>query len=463
MDFYGRLLSHVLYPGWERLRGRPTFALLRDLQRTQWLTLDELRGRQAGLLRRLMRHAWDHNRFHRDRMDVAGVGPDDFKTSDDLARLPVCTREEMTKNRSALMSSAPPWPTVKKATSGTTGKPLVIEYNAESRHWREATKLRGYGWAGFKVGGRNLHYWAALMNAAPTRWKKAKMELDHLARRDHYVDCTPRGDARLQEVVGIISKSRPELILTYSQAGADLARYINRTGARAWSDIPVICGAERLLPPDRKELEQAFGPGIFETYGCREFMLIAAECAAHDGMHIDMEKLVVEILVTEPDGGMRPAQPGETGEVVVTDLHNLAMPFIRYVTGDLAVARVPDRCACGRQLPRIGPIEGRATDTLRDGNGNRVSGLIFNILFVEVATETRQFQAIQHIDGSLTLKVVPTGPKLTPEAREIIAAYGRKYLPGIDMRIEQVDDIPVSAMGKRRFVIVEKPPTPGAT
>ena len=120
----------------------------------------------------------------------------------------------------------------------------------------------------------------------------------------------------------------------------------------------MIVGAERLWLHDREQIHAAFGPA-FETYGCREVMLIAAECECHDGMHASMENLIVEVIVREPDGTVRPASPGETGEVAITDLHNLSCPLIRYVTGDLAVAHAETRCACGRGLAKIGPIEGR--------------------------------------------------------------------------------------------------------
>src|SRR5205085_8745738 len=96
------------------------------------------------------------------------------------------------------------------------------------------------------------------------------------------------------------------------------------------------------------------------------------------------ETMIVELVVREKDGTTRAARPGETGEVVITDLHNLAQPLIRYVGGDSAVARPAVPCKCGRTLPRIGPIEGRVTDTLRDGRGNPVNGLLFSILFVSV-------------------------------------------------------------------------------
>jgi len=459
MDLYGRLLHGVLFPAWEGLRGRPTGELLAYLHRTQWSPLDELHAIQSGFLRRLIRHAHRSSPFYRQRLDAAGISPESIRAPEDLARLPLLDRLDARASAAERRSTTPPGIAVRKATGGTTGEPMIIEYNAESRHWRDATRWRGYGWGGYKVGMRALHFWGFGAALPKTAFDKVKVELDHRLRRDLYVDCTPRGDDHLAEVVARIRAYRPDVILTYSLAGAALARYVLRTGARDWPTIPVLCGAERLWPHDREALEAAFGPAVFETYGCREFMLMATECDQHDGLHVSMETMIVEVVVRD-GGGVRAARPGEIGEVVVTDLHNLAAPFIRYVTGDLATQRAPERCACGRWLPRIGPIEGRVTETLRDGAGNPVSGLVFSILFVPLADHARQFQAVQHLDGSITLKVVPmNGDAMPPIVKTLTDDFAAKYLPGVKITIEAVADIPPTAAGKRRVVIVEKPAT----
>ena len=135
-------------------------------------------------------------------------------------------------------------------------------------------------------------------------------------------------------------------------------------------------------------------------------MLIAAECEAHQGLHLSMENLIVEIVVRDGEQ-TRPAEQGELGEVVLTDLHNYGAPFIRYVTGDLAIQHAGGRCSCGRALTRLSGVEGRSTDTLRDAAGRAVSGLFFNVLFASLAHKVREFQVVQRRDRAIELKLVP--------------------------------------------------------
>lgn len=457
IDLYGPLLAKALFPAFEAARGRPTVPLLRYLRDTQWLSPDALRDLQVGLLRRVIRHAHRHTAFYRQLLDERGLTAEDFCTVDDVARLPLLDRPVLRASIDARTATVPPLPVVTKTTSGSSGEPVVVRYNAESRHWRDAIRWRGYGWGGYHIGMRALHYWGFGPPGVSTWWKQKKVEVDRLLKRDYYLDCTPRGDDALLGAVTAIRRFKPHVIVAYASGAGALARFINERGLRTWKDTPVLTGAEGLLPHDRTAIVEAFG-AAFDTYGCREVMLIGSECEVHDGLHTSMENMIVELVVREPDGTTRPARPGETGEVVVTDLHNLACPMIRYVNGDLAVARDATPCPCGRGLTRIGPVEGRITETLLDAAGRPVGGLVFNILFGIVGAAARSFQVIQRGDRSITFKVVPfTGDRLPERETRLLHDTAHRYLPGVPFAIEVVDDIPLTPAGKRRVVVVEKP------
>jgi phenylacetate-coenzyme A ligase PaaK-like adenylate-forming protein len=451
---YAALFSSLLFPAWEtHVRERPTLTRLDYLDRTQWRSFDELSAIQTGALRRLARHAFDHVPFYRRRFEAAGFSPEAIRSADDLLALPVLTREEARRSALERKSVVPPFPSIQKTTGGTTGEPLVFGYEPDSEFWRNAVKFRAYAWAGYRPGQTALHYWGFPTTNPLPPLARAKIRVGRLLRREVFVNCTLRGPEQLLEVVRLVRRVRPTHLVCYTQAGADLARFVLERGLRDWDPIRVICGAERLFEHDRAAIEAAFGPAT-ETYGCREVMLIASECGARDGLHEAMENVLVEILVTE-GGVRRRARPGELGEVVLTDLHNFSMPFIRYANGDLAVAGREERCACGRGLRRLASVEGRSAETLRDASGAKVSGMVFNLIFSPLASRVRQFQAVQHADGSITLKVIPSST-LDDGIRRHIETNCQKFLRGVKVTLTPVGEIPASPSGKRQPVIVER-------
>ncbi len=447
IDAYGFLFRNAILPLWEgKLRGRETLAHLSRLERTQWCSLDELHALQSAALARLIEHARTNVPYYRSLEPV--------RSTEDLSRLPLLTREDATGSLETRRSSIAPFPEISKMTSGSSGSPLAFAYDRGSEYWRQATKLRGYAWAGYRPGDRSLHFWGTLgaIYGQPLL-RRIKVEVDHRLRRETYIDCTDRSAAALDRVIQAIRKLKPTAILCYAQAGAALARHVNATRQRDWGAIPVLCCAERTFPADRVALETAFGPEIFETYGSREVMLISAECLAHAGMHVSMENLIVELVVRDGER-TRTAVPGEIGEVVVTDLHNYGAPFIRYVTGDLAIAKKPGTCDCGRALTRLESVEGRVTDTLRDGAGQAVSGLLFNVIFSVLAREVEEFQVVQHKDRTIDLKLVPRAA-FDNGVLDVVKESCQRFLPGVDLRTELVPKIPLGKNGKRRVVVVE--------
>ena len=451
---YGGLLEHVFYPSWERIRRRPTFPLLRQLQRSERASADELEAMRTGFLRRLVGHAYENTAYYRAAFDALDLHPQDIRSVADVAKLPVLSRATAALSVGERTAA---WPAVAvtKGTSGSTGEPLEVRFSAESRHWRDATRWRGFGWGGYRMGRKAMHLWG-LPAIPPPPVQRVKLALDRKLRRDVYVSCMVRSDEALRAMVDTIRRERPEAMMGYAQALADLARYINREGLRDWDTIPVIYGAERLWQHDRDALEQAFGPAVFETYGCREFMLMGSECEVHDGLHESAENLIVEILIAQADGSYRAARPGEIGEVAITDLHNLACPFIRYFIGDRALARTPSPCACGRTLARFGHVDGRVTETLRDGAGNPVEGILFNILFTQLAACARQFQAVQRVDGTVVLNLVPHADGIPQQAETTIRNFVGQHMRGVPFEIKVLPEIPLTKAGKLRRVVVER-------
>jgi phenylacetate-CoA ligase len=366
MDLYGPLLEKILFPVLQAARGRPTAPLLQFLRGSEHWSLDALRDLQAGLLRRLIRHAGTRTVYYSKLLDHRGLHPDDFRSPSDLQSLPVLERDLLRGTIDVRTASEPH---AVDQSGGIAAAPFAAGPSAESQHWHEATQLRAYGWAGYRMGMRALHYWGE--SSPPRSWLARKtLALDHKLKRDLYIDCVVRSEPALASAVRELAKWKPQVIIAYTAGAAALARFVNDHGLRTWGEIPVIACAERLWPHDRNQITAAFGP-VFETYG-HDGTLIGSECEVHDGLHTSMESAIVELIVREPGGRVRAARPGEVGEVAITDLHNLGCPMIRYLTGDVAVARPEARCPCGRGLAMIGPIHGRVLEPVHESRGRDV-------------------------------------------------------------------------------------------
>lgn len=446
---YAAVFSAILMPSWERVvRRRDTLKYLAYLEASQWLPAEERSKREIIELRDLLSYAGEHVPYYRELFRKERFDPRGVASRRDLEGLPLLTRQIVRERYADLVDPAHHGKNLKKGTSGSTGTPLKFEYSMTSECWRQAVKLRGYGWAGYRPGLKTFYYWAAVSGARPS----LKIRADRALRRETFVDSMKQDIASRRTALALFREIRPHIVVCYTQSCAQFARWILDEGLRDWDDLPVICGAEAVLPGDRAVLASAFGPAIFETYGSRETMLMAAECEAHTGMHLQEENLVVEVV---NDG--RSVPPGEPGDVVVTDLHNFGMPMIRYVNGDVAVLAEPGVCACGRALAKVARVDGRRADTLIDGDGNAVPGIVFHVLFSDARREiVRQFQAVQRDGGAVVLKVV-RGKEFNEDAFTAITRRFSEYLRGLPFSIEFHEAItPHVGSGKIKTIVVER-------
>jgi phenylacetate-CoA ligase len=244
-----------------------------------------------------------------------------------------------------------------------------------------------------------------------------------------------------------MNRYKADVIVAYTNPLYEFARFLKRESLTPVKPKSIVVGAEKLHDFQRELIEDVFKAPIFETYGSREFMLIGAECEHHAGLHLSMENLLVEIL--NDDGS--PTAHGQEGNVVVTDLFNYGMPFIRYVNGDRAVAGF-DMCPCGRGLPLLKKVVGRQLDTLDTPDGRKIPGEFFPHLIKEFPA-VRRFQVVQEKPELITLKLVVDGG-LTLADREHLLTEVRKCTgTQVDVKLQMVDDIPLTNAGKLKVVI----------
>jgi phenylacetate-CoA ligase len=197
---------------------------------------------------------------------------------------------------------------------------------------------------------------------------------------------------------------------------------------------------------DRRLLEEVFGCPVFDRYGCREVSVIASECPAHSGLHVNAECLYLEIET--PEGR---ARDGEVGSVLVTDLLNRAMPLIRYRIGDLG-AWATGECPCGRGLPRLAALHGRSTDFLVGSDGRLVSGVFLATYVVANRPSLGQVQIRQERAGAVVYRVRPGRDFDAAADVAYLRAATRRHLGDrAEAEAELVDNLPAEPSGKFLF------------
>lgn len=234
----------------------------------------------------------------------------------------------------------------------------------------------------------------------------------------------------------------------YSSALERFAKFVQ---AHDMDDIKfsgIISTAEVLYPRQRELLERTFGCDVLDRYATRELGGIACECLEHKGLHIGVGEVYVEVL---RDGV--PVPVGEEGDIVVTNLNNYGMPFIRYHSED--VGQLSDVvCPCGRGLPMMEVVHGRSSDMLRTKDGRMIHPAFWTHTFFDMP-EVKQFQITQKSYDHIVVSLVER-EKLRPDQ---LASLERhiKHTMGLDVNVEFefLDVIPLRSSGKYRFVICE--------
>ncbi len=439
---YGTMFRKLIYPAYETgLRRRGTLAYLREYEKNQWLSAEEVAELQWRKLSRLIEHCWNEVPYYRKRWTEAGIsGPADIHGPGDYARLPILTKQDVRENFEALKAVSYRGRRLYKTTGGSTGEPLKIGYTRESYERRNAVMHRGYAWAGAPLGTRALYFWGETPgDASLKKW------MMHAAFNRRVVDVFTMRDDDLGRYVDAIDEYRPEVVVSYVAPIVRIAGWMLRTGRRAHVPNAVLCAAEPLHRHQREAIEAAFGCPVFDTYGCREVMLIGSECEMRDGLHVNADHLCVELGETFVQGDGR-----ERREVLLTDLHNYGMPLMRYANGDLATAR-QGACRCGRGLPMLASVDGRSMDALRTPEGHFVGEYLENLVFNTPGIH--RFQAVQDRVDRLEVSLVRGEGFDEASLEEMRGAMRQAFGDSLTLDFRFTDEIPLTPTGKLRVAI----------
>lgn len=448
---YETAFRRVLFPAYETgLRRRRTLAYLDTYRREQWLAPEQIAALQWERLQRLLDHCYREVPYYRRHWRELGIAPGDIRNLDDYARLPVLTKADIREHFDELKADSWRDRLLYKATGGSTGEPMRFGFTRESNDRRTAVMWRGYEWAGSRMGRRTLFLWGGAVGD-PTRAHQLKDRLYNAVFARRVLNSFSMTEANMAEYADAIDRYRPDIIVAYVGPLVQLAEWLLACGRKVWQPHAIIGGAEAMHGFQRDAIQQAFGAPAFNTYGCREFMLIAAECEQRHGLHVNSDHLVVELRL--PDGA---ASGSTTGDVIVTDLFNYGMPFVRYANGDMATAST-QRCACGRGLPLLARVEGRILDAIRTPGGHVLPGEFFPHMLKDVPGVQR-FQLVQRRLDHLDLSIV-RGAGFDDASLEYIHREVDKVLGGsVQLHCHFVDEIPLTSSGKRRVTVSELTP-----
>lgn len=452
-------LPGVVWPAVPGQQGLFLTALLAQLEQSQWLSAAEIEQAQMRQLRALIDHARLHSRFHAERL--AGFHPDhDHGLRDCLSALPLMRRADLQTRRADIDCAwlPPEHGEVSLAQStGSTGEPVrVRRSNLNDLVWMAMT-LREHLWQR-----RDFSQPLAIIRAQFAAEDTARHgvssddwgpPVNHLfaSGRSHGLNL----QTDIMRQAEWLRQILPAYLLTYPNnlsALLDLAEADPDRLAGMGRLKQVRTVGETLHDSLRERCRRVLGVEIADTYSTQEIGVIAIECPQGGGYHVMAEGVVIELL--SDDG--RPCAAGETGRVVVTDLHNFATPLIRYDLGDLAEADGP--CACGRGLPKIRRILGRQRNLLRLPDGRRFWPLVGAFGFRDIAP-VRQYQVVQRSLERITLRLAVERPLSAAEenrlADRLVEFLGCCFVVDFDYRTPA---IPRGPGGKFEDFVCEIPP-----
>ncbi len=439
MTVYPFLLKNVLLPMYSRLRNRQYLEHLRLLEASQWWPAGELRDFQWTELRKLLQVAFRSVPYYQKK--YKGIDLEEIRSWDDFSRLPILTRADVNEHRAELCSRSFRGTLLPHATGGSSGSPTQFYITYESYDWRLAAKDRAYSWSGLDLGKRSGYLWGAPVGKV-SRIHLAKERLHAAVDRRLVVNTFVQSSEFWFTVYQRLRRFSPRVLVGYVSSLEQFASYLDSAGLFLPSLKSIITAAEPLFDPARKRIETVFRTPVFATYGSREFMSLAAECECHYGYHINAENVIIE---TTENGASEPSQ------VIVTDLHNYGMPFVRYAIGDLGTID-QSQCRCGRGLPRLKNIEGRVLDSLRTADGKVVPGEFFPHLLKELP-EIVHYQVQQQRQDYLVISAVLGEPLQSTSRRLLQHEIARVFGPGMKWEVKPVSSIPALPSGKRRVTV----------
>ncbi|MGB2984225.1 MAG: AMP-binding protein [Candidatus Bipolaricaulia bacterium] len=407
------------------------------------------------VLRSIVRDAYRHVPVYRRLMEAAAVSPEDVRSSRDLSRLPIVSKEDLYRPQSldeVLHRRISPDRCVRVTTSGSSGLPFSIYMSKLEAHYRRLLLL--FAWRRVT----RLSFPCTVAELVPGAVYGSGFEV----RRWSAIRVVRvYAGLPIPEQLRILERARPQLLTGGPTALELLAEALETTGT-ALRPRHVVTRGEILTPDARRKIGTALECHVSDFYSSEEIGCIAWECPEDpQRMHLNTDACVVEIV---DDEGL-PVPHGNEGNILVTNLFNRTMPFLRYELGDRAalldVERIP--CSCGARNPSLSPVSGRYDDFVHLPDGRRLSPRVVAVALISALSDRsslqppsqhscRGFQVVQDTLDHVTVRIIPE-QGVDVDFESLIPPVFRNLHPSLRCSVELVDALEYLPSGKLKKVI----------
>lgn len=439
----------IFLPG-QTLRGEHILKYIHELEKNEWLHRRQIEEIQWKKLTKLIKFAAHYSPYYKELFKKNNIDPVTMKNKNDLLRIPQLTKEDLRLYQKKMISIIGKERFSKKITGGSTGQAVTVLKDRKAMAYQDAAMWRSLRWFGIDIGDKQARFWGVPINTG-TRIKYRI--IDFLMNRIR-LSAFNFDEKSMKAFYKRLNQFRPKYFYGYVSMIKEFAEFCeknnkdtNNIGIKA-----IVTTAEPLLMETRQYLQEVFNCPIINDYGCGEVGPIAYDCP-EGGFHLMADNLYIEII---NEKGTHSSH-GEKGEIVVTELNNYSLPLIRYNLKDIVEANY-QQCKCGRGLPLINNVAGRALDVLIASNGEKVHGEYFNYIVEEIKKKglgLKQYQIIQKSINNIIIKIV----RDTAYSKEIQTYFENKIKErmGMNIKIEYkfVDKIEREKSGKLRIVKCE--------
>jgi phenylacetate-CoA ligase len=429
----------------ERLRG--TLTVLRALprqRRVPYLPAEEVAELRDARVREMVRYAAETVPYYRDLFAREGIDPREIRSADDLARLPVIGKSVLYDDPSRFRSESPAGRSALAfRTSGfSTGFPLDVFHDRRSLLANIAFSERERAVEAALVGKR-VRYVGAELQYAPTATKQVQSfyrsaSFRPLRPRLHEIPI----ETSVERVAARLSELQPDVIRSYGTYLETFFRLIAARGIPLHRPKAIVYGGDRMTSEGRAFVESRFGVPVLSRYNAIEAFKIGYFCEARDGFHLHED--LCHVVVATPDG--RPARPGESGEVVISNLVNRGTVLLNYRLGDLA-RTTTEPCACGRTSRRLLELDGRITDVIRLPSGDVVHQFaLWGTM--KLVDGVIRYKLVQHEPARFELKLMTVDRATYDREAAELTKRVREILQGAEVEVAHRELLELAPYGK---------------